>query len=114
MDRQFIIIIIVLLMSCSLIGIGITYCTKVDKCYRPFEDNQCLGMTEDCPYNNFQGISRGNCCLNETNSECMCCKFYNGYTDISICVPCTCTGGFLLFGTLCYTSLLYSEKKDNI
>jgi len=106
MNKSFILLLLSFLTSLTILSFGITFCTKVNYCIRPFENNQCLSVTTDCPYNNFNGMTRGNCCLNGTNTECSCCQFYNGTINLSFCAFGTGLGIILFL-----VSLYFSVKS---
>lgn len=118
MNKTFILLSLFLsfIISCGLLSVGITFCTKLDFCYRPFDNNQCLGVTTDCPYNNYNQLTRGNCCLNQTYTECQCCQFYNSYTNLVLCILGTMSGIFLFLSSCVYLigKELYTCKNIKI
>ena len=81
-----IITIPIFIISCIILGVGISFCLKIDSCVRPIINGQCSDATESCVYDKYDNVVSGSCCSNTTTTQqCLCCKYYNSNTYRYIC-----------------------------
>ena len=92
--KEYLIFITIFMFSSTMLGLGISFCVKLDSCDRPIINGQCSDPSKDCQYQHFGDIVTGSCCPNTTtNEQCLCCKYYNSDAYEGICYAFTIVGG---------------------